>query len=109
PGGGLPSPTSPDWAYGQSMLGGSDGEDRSLMVIPYHRNKVLILASTGASITLRVRSDPQLLLGGDDYDITHGDFIYVWALTGVPGRFQIQKIKYEPGPAVLNLPPLVTE
>jgi hypothetical protein len=107
--GATPSSVNPNWPFGQQTIGDSPGEDRSVLVIPYHRNRILLLSNNGATAFLTVRDDPQLLPDGSDYDITRSDSVEVWALTGVPGRFQVQIVKYESGPAVLNLPPAVTE
>ncbi len=107
--GALPSPTNPNWPFGQQTIGESGSVDKSVLVIPYHRSRVMLISSNGASTYLTVRNQPQLLPDGSDYDITRSGSIEVWALTGCSGRFQVQIVKYEPGPAVLNLPPAITE
>jgi hypothetical protein len=100
---------NPTFAYGTTSLNEPQGEDRCLMVIPYRKQHILILSNTGKAILLTVLNNPRLRSDGSDWDITREDTVDVWALTGVCGRFQIQKVKYEPGPATINFPRIVTE
>lgn len=101
---------NPAFAYGSNSLYEPPGEDRSLLVIPFRRQHIYIQAgNTGKVIVLTVLNDPRLRADGTDWDITREGTVEVWALTGVPGRFQTQIVKYEAGPATLNFPPIITE
>jgi hypothetical protein len=100
---------NPNFAYGSNTLYEPPGEDRSLMVIPFRRQRLLLIANTGKWAVITVFNNPQIQAGGADWKITREDTVEIWALTGVPGRFQIQKVKYAPGPATLNMPDIKTE
>ncbi|HEY9016517.1 MAG TPA: hypothetical protein VIM84_15790 [Gemmatimonadales bacterium] len=78
---------------------------RSLMFMPYRRNKVLLLASTGRAALLVTRPDNQIKRNSDNTDWvnTREDTIKVKALSPVWGNFQIQLLKY-PASAVVNGP-----
>lgn len=69
--------------------------DRALLWIPYRRNQVLIVSSTGAAAVLQVNSKAKRLSDDSDWDITRESELVVWALSPSPGRVQIQRVKYD--------------
>ena len=93
--------------------------DRSLLFIPYFRNRVLLLASYGsntqaASVPIRSLPKPapatnQAASGAEHYnwEVTRSDTLAVWALSPSPGRFQVQKVRYADGPVTVYLPRVV--
>ena len=110
------APDAPAFALGSDAE--SDAHDRSLLVIPYFRNRVLLRASNGTVASVRVREPnkvaPQAVLTGPaadryTYEITRSDVVAVWVLSYSPGRFQIQKVRYAAGQAQMLLPPVTTD
>lgn len=81
-------------------------QDRGLLFIPYFRNRVLLVASNGAAISVKVKETPVPAKVGDDHawEITRSDILAVWCITPAPGRFQLQRVRYANGPSTLQLP-----
>lgn len=107
---------SPGENYDQiAQMNGSEGNDhdRSLLVIPYFRNRVLLYAGApgvGSAYAPRIKANA--VPTGDPanpWDITREDTLMVWCITPAPGRFQVQKVRYATGPVTVDLPPIVID
>jgi hypothetical protein len=95
-----------DYGFGLQAPGSNAPGDRTLLVLPYRRNRILLMSNTGQRLIITVYNKPQGLPDNSDWDITRSDTVSVWALTPIAGRFQIQKLMFEPGPVTLNFPPV---
>lgn len=98
----------------RSIVAPNEGE-RSLCVIPYFRNRVLLIASSGAIESVPVRAAPQRAPEGSPhvFEITRADKLAVWVVTPAPGRFQLQRVKFALGDpevtARVKLPPITID
>lgn len=91
--------------YWKTGPGDSTAGERSLLWLPFRRNQVLLYAGpTGRSSVFQVNARPVRLPDNSDWAIVRSDVLVVWALTPVPGRFQVQKLKYVTGDVVVHAP-----
>lgn len=102
-------PTAYSW-IGNLVDPEGDAHDRSLLIIPYFRNRLLLSAFAGnnraAVYSPRIKLFPVAEASGsdNDWDITSEATVGVWVMSPAPGRFQLQKVRYADGPATLDLP-----
>jgi hypothetical protein len=116
-----PSDFTPDTSrsfYGPSFLQESEAHDRSLLIIPYFRNRVLVMASNGTAYSVAVKGEPKAapgaVLSGPvtdrfTWEITREDTVMVWCVTPAPGRFQCQRPYFAEGQAQIDLPPITID
>lgn len=96
----------------QSMEG--QAHERSLLIIPYFRNRLFLMGSAGHAIagafSPRVRQFPKRVDASDHvFEITKEATVGVWVMTPAPGRFQLQKVRYATGPGTIEIPPIVLD
>jgi hypothetical protein len=80
--------------------------DRWLLWLPMRRNKVLLMADSGRAVILWTRPDNQKQrnAAGTDWVNVREDTLQVKIHSPVFVRFQIQRVKYKPGPYTLDGP-----
>lgn len=80
-------------------------QDRAVMILPYHRNKVLIQGPLNHFV-VETKRPAQPLDNLTDWAITREDTLCVWAISPAPGRFQVQLLQFANGPGTFHLPHL---
>jgi len=102
-------PQNSNWSWGQNQTPTPEAGEHSLLVIPFRKNRILLISQTLGMAVIDVRDQPIMLADGSDWDILRGDSIQCWVFSSVPGRIQAQVLNYAAGPAVVNLPPVTIE
>lgn len=103
------NPYNADWTWGQIAPGPNQDREHSLLILPFRRSKVLLMAQNHGFVDINVRNVPRMLADGSDWDILRSDTIQIWALSAVVGRFQLQQVVYPTSTATLNLQKFKTE
>lgn len=82
---------------------------KSLLWLPYYRNRVYLQSETGQWDSIVTRPEPVRLPDDSDWDITRSDTLAVWVLTPSPGIIQFQKLAYTTLHVGMNLRPVTLE
>jgi hypothetical protein len=108
-------------SFGISFASESPAQDRYIVIIPYFRNRILLLASNTSAYSIPIKGEPraapgQVLTGPPtdaySFEVTRSDTVAVWCVTPAPGRFQLQRLYYdhEDGvPVRVHLPPVTMD
>lgn len=115
------APEGTERYFGLTFSPEFESHDRYLVVLPYFRNRVLLLASNGTAYSVAVKGEPKTAPGSvitgpatDSYsfEVTRSDTLMVWCVTPAPGRYQIQRLYFahETGvPVRIHLPPITMD
>lgn len=108
PGASVATPNNPTEQLGIFANPEIGGGYQSLLILPYRKQRVLF-ASPTQHLVANVRAHPRRTADGTEWDILRAASVDVWALTPAWGIFQVQKLRYNLAPAVLDLPEVLME
>lgn len=102
----LAAPIAP---FGVNIPGEVGEHDRFVFLLPYFRRRLLVITSNGTVRSWVIRASEERIGDGSDWKITRSDTAAVWVLTPAPGRYQIQKARYDDGPVTFEVPPIAVD